>query len=164
MPYDIITQLISNLDIPFVFEIARIINNEIFFAAFLLLLIFIGEKDRRIKVLFGLLFVFLIGLTIKELTHIERPCVELNAKISCPDSLSFPSNHVILLSAVVYAFWNKRSRWLYAALLIFVAFTRLYLGVHTLLDVVGGFTLGICGYALFEFISKQIFKKNETKI
>lgn len=53
---------------------------------------------------------------------------------------SFPSGHtqsaVGTFGSIAYSFKNKVIRWLCAALMILVPFSRMYLGVHTPLDVV----------------------------
>ena len=48
--------------------------------------------------------------------------------------------------ALAAALWKKQKGWIYTAFALFVAFTRVYLGVHTLVDVSGGMVLGVLGY------------------
>lgn len=70
-------------------------------------------------------------------------------------SYSFPSGHATIAAAfygfVVYYLWRQTARWgsrmniLFAGviLMVVVGFSRLYLGVHFLSDVLGGYLLGL---------------------
>lgn len=70
------------------------------------------------------------------------------------DSFSFPSGHaaisVAFYGVVIFCLWKifqkKFARWLIlsagAALILFIGFSRIYLGVHYFSDVVGGYLLG----------------------
>lgn len=70
-------------------------------------------------------------------------------------SYSFPSGHAVIATAlygfVVYLLWRGTEPWgrrlniLFSGLLLMVAlgFSRLYLGVHFLSDVLGGYLLGL---------------------
>lgn len=83
--------------------------------------------------------------------HRGRP---LNA-IYFESSFSFPSGHatlaVVLYGFIIYYFWKKTSsrsakNFLLAfgiVLILAIGFSRIYLGVHYLSDVLGGYLLGI---------------------
>ncbi len=102
-------------------------------------------------VLFSILSAYLLKLGM----HISRPDVIAQR----PSSFSFPSGHT-LHAVVLYGFLSvliarplsDRWRWLpysLAGLLILaVATSRLYLGVHWLSDVAGSITLGLAWVAL----------------
>ena len=161
--YDLITIAISQLNVPLVTAIAKIIDDDLFFIVIILFLAFIAERGRRRnRLVLTLLLVFLLGTTVKGLVHEARPCAELISKIPCPPSFSFPSNHALMAFALVAALWkNKPNRWLYAlyvAIAIFVGFTRIYLGVHTAADVVGGALLGILFVLVIDLCWQKIPK------
>jgi undecaprenyl-diphosphatase len=91
----------------------------------------------------------------KRLVGRERPPDVLSPPIPKPDSKSFPSGHATSSMAVYGAVGlglaqllsSRRARGLVIGLGFFLGFliglTRLYLGVHFLFDVVGGWTLGV---------------------
>jgi len=62
------------------------------------------------------------------------------------DGYGFPSGHVATLTAVVLVLWPYLNWQLKVAgvlLMVLVGWSRIYLGVHFPLDVVGGFALGV---------------------
>ena len=66
-----------------------------------------------------------------------------------PDS-SFPSDHTTLAFTLIVALWFVlgRTRWLWAALGVLIAFARVFVGVHYPTDVLGGAMLGTTWGAL----------------
>lgn len=59
--------------------------------------------------------------------------------------MGYPSGHTMIITVVVLSLWPympKGWRWLVAALIPAVALSRIYLGVHAPLDVIGGFAVG----------------------
>lgn len=101
------------------------------------------------------LFALALTVALKWSTEITRP----NDIYTGIGALSFPSGHSAL-SVVVYGFLavliarevRVSLRWLvyalFAGLIIAIAFSRLYLGVHWLSDVTGGLSLGLIWVAL----------------
>ncbi len=71
---------------------------------------------------------------------------------------SFPSGDVALCAAITFALMRFRPRWVFVALCfytVFVAYERMYVGVHFPLDVLGGAVIGgLSGYAASRFWSK----------
>lgn len=67
----------------------------------------------------------------------------------------FPSGHVALATALALTIGHYLPRkywWLPALWIIGVGLSRVYLGVHAPLDIVGGFALGWLCYALFRHV------------
>jgi len=97
---------------------------------------------------------FLLDSAIKLLVHHPRPTV---AMIALPPDFSFPSGHAVAASALfvtlalLAAGVERRAgprRLLVASGVVvaaLVAWSRVYLGVHYLTDVVGGLLLGSAG-------------------
>ncbi|MFA7272737.1 MAG: phosphatase PAP2 family protein [Crocinitomicaceae bacterium] len=72
------------------------------------------------------------------------------------------SNFFAILSWVVVLFWKAKKWFVYVMLFaaILVAFSRLYLGVHYLSDLIGGATWGIfISYLVYRFIYLPRLKK-----
>jgi undecaprenyl-diphosphatase len=70
---------------------------------------------------------------------------EVNARVHEVDN-GFPSGHVMVVTVIVLVLWPylpNRWRWLTLLLIPMVGFSRVYLGVHMPLDVVGGFAIGL---------------------
>ncbi|TWJ32389.1 LssY C-terminal domain-containing protein [Geobacter argillaceus] len=83
--------------------------------------------------------------------HRQRP---LGISVFTEASFSFPSGHATIAAAfygfIVYYLWRQAQNWnirlnlLFggSALILAIGFSRLYLGVHFLSDVLGGYLLG----------------------
>ena len=129
-------------------------GNEIFYIILPPVVYWCYDKSRSIKVL----FIFLISVTIndmaKELSQMPRPNpLNLSPQIGAlnlmykPTSPGFPSGHT--QEAVAFwgaAFWFFKNTWIRTISLLFIIlipYSRIYLGVHFLGDVVGGFIIGI---------------------
>lgn len=70
----------------------------------------------------------------------------------------FPSGHMALATALALTishYANKKYRWVAPAWIISVGLSRIYLGVHAPLDIVGGFAIGWGSYALFRHVRLQ---------
>ena len=70
----------------------------------------------------------------------------------------FPSGHTALAAALALTlgyYWHHRYKWVVVALIVGVSLSRIYLGVHLPLDIVGGFAIGWASYALFRHVRLQ---------
>ncbi len=163
MPFDAITLWMSQLNIPLLTTVSQIIDNDFVFLAIILLLAFVNEQGKkRNRLIITLALLFLLGTTLKYIVHEVRPCVIIPSKIECPNGYSFPSNHTLMAFGLAYAIWKKPNGWVYSLFALFVAFTRVYLGVHTFFDVLGGAVIGIMSCAILGFVWEKIpatFKK-----
>ncbi len=61
---------------------------------------------------------------------------------------ALPSGHIYITTLLVLFFsrWYPRQRLLWILTLVIVAFSTLFTGQHYLLDVIGGYVLGLIGY------------------
>lgn len=72
-----------------------------------------------------------------------------------PDA-SFPSRHATIMAVLAFAYTYFKSKWspFFLFLMVWVGLSRIYIGVHYPLDVLGGFLVGIISL----IISLQIKK------
>jgi membrane-associated phospholipid phosphatase len=113
-----------------------------------------SARPRIVLALTWTLAAFLLDNVLKLLFHHPRPTV---AMIALPDSFSFPSGHAMAASALyvtlalIAAGGERRTgprQLLIAsgvAVALLVAWSRVYLGVHYLSDVIGGMLIGSAG-------------------
>jgi undecaprenyl-diphosphatase len=106
----------------------------------------ISKNDKKFIIAFTLSFLltaFLVEYPLKNLFHRHRP----NQLISttCPTNFSFPSGHAATAfsAATVLTFFDKKRRFFYSTIAFLIAYSRIYLGCHYFLDVLGGGVLGI---------------------
>lgn len=67
----------------------------------------------------------------------------------------FPSGHMALATALGLTMGHyliKKSHWIIVVWIIGVGLSRIYLGAHLPLDIIGGFAIGWLSYALFRHV------------
>ncbi|MBW2992322.1 phosphatase PAP2 family protein [Candidatus Woesearchaeota archaeon] len=132
-----------------------------FFGNLLLFVIILLSRDKKLilKCAAGFIIVLIIDFLINLVYYRARPFVDYNVNLLVMQkpTASFPSLHAMtaFLFAQLFYFWNKRYSVLVYLLAFLVAFSRIWLGVHYPLDVVGGVALGI----IIAFITDYLFEK-----
>lgn len=104
------------------------------------------------------LFAYLAAGVGKDLFGRGRP-QEFFADLAYRDYLirgpGYPSGHMALATAIGMTLWHylpRRYRWISPALIIGVGLSRMFLGVHAPLDIVGGFAIGWAAVSIFHFV------------
>jgi len=138
------------------YPVAAAIDNTLFlFAAVAIAsaLLFRTGRDPK-PLLVGAGAAALVAAVLKSGVPAPRPYVSLEPpypvprdvfpSLYDPDYASFPSLHAIVLFAAAAPFRRERREYLFAALLVasFVAYSRVLLYVHWVLDVAAGAALG----------------------
>jgi len=133
----------------------------------LVLLIFfvIRRYDVVFKVLMTSLLAYLMVGFAKDVWGRMRPhdflpnIVNLDYVVRGP---GFPSGHTamaVAMGLVLYDYLPKKYKFIVPVWIIMVGWSRLYLGVHAPLDIVGGFAIGWISYALV----KHLVIRNKIK-
>jgi undecaprenyl-diphosphatase len=108
----------------------------------------------------------IVGLEVGKLIAKEpRPDVllhhQLHLRADEPGLTSYPSGHMAVATALALVFWvilPPKWRWLVPAWIAVMAASRLYLGVHTPNDLIGGFAIGLIVVCVVWLLPKSLAK------
>ncbi len=134
-------------------------NFEIFLMiALIITVFFLIHKKPFIAFWFSIIGSVLFGILVKYVIGRTRPFEDSIISNLVPAALSsFPSAHAIAAFSVL-PFLNKafpKSKIIFWSLAILVAFSRIYLGVHYLSDVIAGAFIGYGVAYLFLYLGKK---------
>jgi undecaprenyl-diphosphatase len=90
----------------------------------------------------------LLAFAVKTIVAVDRPPVRYATPeplVRVPTDYSFPSGHTAtsFAAAVILAWAVPRRAWLFYVLAVAIGFSRIYVGVHYPIDVLGGAALGL---------------------
>lgn len=131
--------------------------------------LFIHYSWISIRVVAVALSSLVLMLLLKSLFKRKRPLAPL---LQAARGLSFPSGHAIISTTfyglLIYIFFHSSKNiqlnyllaFLLVALILLIGFSRVYLRVHYLSDVLAGFVIGV----LWLFISLAVINRFEYKI
>jgi membrane-associated phospholipid phosphatase len=136
----------------------------------ILLFIFGGLSGKKTAIVLVLAFIVLIpiGFAAKEIVHRPHPAIPESDFLLAqdPNDYSYPSGHATIVSAgaaVALSLFRDSKRKLAISLALateaaLVCISRVYVGGHYPLDVVGGILLGVGVSFLFVAATKQVEK------
>lgn len=142
-------QSISNPVLDLFFQLVTMMGEDTFFIFVTAVVYWCIDKELGYKLGFVTLTSASINFGIKDLLKIPRPIGEpgiRSLRIHTAEGYSFPSGHTQNTSTIwTFFMMHFRRGWLYAigaCMILLVGISRLYLGVHTPADVIGGIIIG----------------------
>ena len=147
------------------FQVVTMTGEEYFYILAAAIIFWCVNKKFGYKLGFALLTSTIINTTLKDVINSARPIGEAgirSLRIETATGQSFPSGH----TQGSTTFWVScilqiRRTWIYIVgilAILLVGYSRLYLGVHYPIDVIGGILIGF----MWVFISNYIFEYAEA--
>lgn len=126
-----------------------------------------GFKERKavILALLSMPLVFLIIAVIHLFLMEPRPFITYHFSPLIPfiwkNDPAFPSRHASMMATITFSYTYFKSKWanLFLIFMIWVGISRIFVGVHYPLDILGGIFVGFISI----LISKQIIKSVKMK-
>ncbi len=155
-----------------VMVVITLYGREVVWGSLIIALFFFGGlREKKAALTMGVLFMLLsgAGYIIKGLDDRIRPydAIDGSRLLVPPESdPSFPSGHTFIVAGGAAVAWLYLRRWLAVLLTIeafLVAISRIYVGVHYPMDLIGGLLLGV-GFALILCSSPRFIDKLYSKI
>ncbi|MEM2138322.1 MAG: phosphatase PAP2 family protein [Candidatus Anstonellaceae archaeon] len=145
---DPITALALSVHNPLLTLVGQFLDNDIFYTLLVLAMVLVAERknDKRLKVIVLLGVAFALGFAVKSIVAEPRPCAGASW---CPSDYAFPSDHTVVALALLLGFLNRKLPF-FLVFALFVAFTRLNLGVHTFGDILGAVPVALAAYFIVE--------------
>lgn len=127
-----------------------VITYPILFIIWVAMIQFKWEKHKIKSLLLAGLILIVLVEGVKILVAQPRPCDIVAAKMKCPSDPSFPSGHAAFTALFLPVFLGTPFFWLYFVFYLLVSISRIYLGVHVLIDIVAGTTIGMAAYLIVD--------------
>jgi undecaprenyl-diphosphatase len=127
-------------------------GRELIWGGVMVLLFFLGgEREKKIAITLGLVFLILacLGYSLKALEMRARPydvLDDVRLLIGWESDFGFPSGHTLIVfggATVIWLYMRRGLAIILTAEASLVAFSRIYVGVHFPTDVAGGVFLGV---------------------
>jgi membrane-associated phospholipid phosphatase len=153
---DPITSYIAHLELGPFTQLAFFFHNYAYALVAILSLItvpYFRKKNIYYALAFSMVLVIAASLLLKDAYSVPRPCNSwLPEAKACvpPDDYGLPSGHSAFAFLFVAASLGTVLFPVYLTLWILVAFSRVYLGLHSIADVGGGVVLGMMTYLVVE--------------
>lgn len=153
-----------------IFQFITILGEGVIYVLVIAVLYWCVNKRMGLRLAFIQIFSIATNGFIKNIFKAPRPIGQegiFSLRTETATGYSFPSGH----TQATTAFWSAlmklyRKLWLYiigSILILAIAISRLYLGVHWPKDVIGGIIFGILSVFLADIIIRQAYKKGTHK-
>lgn len=167
-----ILQFLQEIRNPFLTSIMEAITfmaESLFIVVVIALLYWCVDKQKSLKMAWIVLFSSVVNGIVKNIVKMPRPFqkgIVTPIRVETATSYSFPSGHTQIATSfwggAMTIFKDKSAVILGSVFILLTAITRLYLGVHWPIDVIGGIVLGtICVSIANKLIDTQ---KGFTKV
>lgn len=144
------------------FQFVTMLGEEYFYIVLLVLVFWCVDKRYGYKLSFAFLLSGVINGVAKSIVNAARPVgVEgiRSLRLETATGTSFPSGHTQNITAFLVSLMRQlRRRWVVAAgclLILLVGVSRLYLGVHWPIDVLGGAVLGVVSVLIADYLFER---------
>lgn len=126
-------------------------------AIILLILAYKKKYNSALRLLLTSILAYQVSGFAKDIWGRTRPNEFLTEIISRDyfRGPGFPSGHVALATAMAFVvghYLPKKYHWLVPVWILAVGISRIYLGIHAPLDIIGGFAIGWFCYMLFRHV------------
>lgn len=167
-----IIKFIQSFSGPFLdsfFQTVTMLGEEYFYFVVLALVFWCIDKRFGYKLSFAFLLSSVVNGVVKSIVNAPRPVGTegiRSLRVETATGSSFPSGHTQSITSFMVSLMKQLRRgWVYAigsVLILLVALSRLYLGVHWPIDVAGAIVLGTLSVLLadfaFEYADQKRFK------
>jgi len=132
--------------------LAQLVHANLYPMALLLLvlaLFTVRRKDALFTLFVSLAVLFFLLPAVKDFYGVPRACAGI---AGCPADSAFPSGHAAVAFVFVAASIGLPVNFFFLAFAAFVAWSRLFLGVHTLDQVVAGAALAFMVFFIADWL------------
>lgn len=125
-------------------------------------ILILGRKKLALGLLGAGMLAYLSAAALKAVVMQPRPAArwpEIVAREWGPVSYGFPSGHAALVTAMAVTLWpyvSKPYRPLLIILAVLVSLSRVTLGMHFIIDVIGGAVIGMIAAIVIRIIMKYV--------
>ncbi len=150
--------------IPWIVDLAIFLSYLFTYLLLPLLIIWAIFFSKRKMYNFSLLFLsgifsWFVANILKSILRINRPFVDLGIiPLHSEMGFSFPSEHMAVFTAIAVAMFliNKKAGFIFLIIAILIGLSRVVIGVHYPLDILGGLFVGMLVGLLFIKLFKKI--------
>ena len=152
-------QFVNSIANPALNYIMALLAESFYIVLPLVAIYMIWRKDTNVySFIVAVILLFIIGYGLKYAFQVPRPCSLpslswINAPAGCESGFSFPSDHAMVLTGLVFFIRKyRRVEILYSIWMVLVLFGRIYLGAHYFTDVIAGAVISlIIAYFIYRY-------------